>query len=229
MQSYHIPIIAIDGPAGAGKSALAKALAKSYGWSHINTGLLYRAIGFLLEDHELESIGEQRAESINCANHLKSLSYDLKSGKIFFKSQDISKEILTQNSGWRASVIAKSEPIRKLLLPVQRRWALQAEKGCVVEGRDIGTVVFPDALLKIYITASIECRAKRRKQQIDGKSKESLEEIIQQITTRDQQDMERGAAPLTEAKDALTIDTTNLSLERVLEQVQNSLKEKLQA
>ena len=213
-------IVAIDGPAGAGKSAVAKKIAERFGWAYVNTGRLYRAVGTLLDDDQIKDL-EKNPELERWEKLFAAIRYDSALGQIFYEDKNISKQLMSPEVAQRASLVAGSAVLRKLLLPIQRMWALSAKKGCVVEGRDIGTVVFPDAQLKLYITASVNCRALRRQKQLAlaGGKPETLEEIAEQISLRDQQDMQRAAAPLTKAADAVVIDTTKLDLSAVVQKI----------
>ena len=215
--SKRIPVVAVDGPAASGKSSVCAAVAHALSWSHVNTGALYRAAGYALGAERLLSLAQSTSQAQGLINEfVDSLSWNVVSGQVFYKGKDITPEIQSAAVGQSASAIAKVAELRRLLLPVQRNWALAAPVGAIVEGRDIGTVVFPDADLKVFLTASLEQRAKRRLSQLSQQSKElppSLAELIEQIRLRDLQDQSREVAPFKQASDAVIFDTSPYSFD----------------
>lgn len=197
-------IVAIDGPAGSGKSSVAKAVAKELGFLHVDTGAIYRSLayaaiksGILLDDTESMA---QLAISLTQINP--------------------SPEIRTEKIGDAASKISQYPKVRANLLELQRRFGLQSKTGAVLEGRDIGTVVFPDARYKFFLTASPEQRAKRRLLELEQRGeKAKYQDILKDLKDRDDRDQNRVIAPLVAAKDAILIDTSERSLEQVVEQI----------
>ena len=202
-------VVAIDGPAGAGKSTVAQMLARKCGFTYVNTGSLYRAIAWAasLENRDIKALPE---------DFLASLSLEYVDGKLLVNGTDPGEALRSASCAASASLIATQPLVRKFLLPVQRN---AAEKGWIVmEGRDIGSVIFPDAAYKFFVTASVEERARRRLAQ-NANETLSFEEIKKLISDRDQQDMTRAEAPLIQAEDAVVIDTSALSIEQVVEKL----------
>ncbi len=198
----NLLIIAIDGPAASGKGTLARRLAEHYGLPHLDTGLTYRAVGYALLQSGLPLDREELAEIV--AENLDLGSLD--------------REILSAHEvGEAASKIAVMSTVRKILVEQQRKFAAQGE-GAVLDGRDIGTVVCPQATVKLYITASPETRARRRHREVDEKSGgSSYEQILADIIKRDERDMGRADSPLKPATDAHLIDTSEMSIETAFE------------
>ena len=206
-------IIAIDGPAGAGKSTVSKIVAAKLGYTYIDTGAMYRAVGwkFLQSGKSFdEKILQEIVEVID-------IKLDT-SAKVFVDNFDVTKEIRTPEVSKLASDVSKFGFVRKKLTDLQRK---MAEVGKVImDGRDIGTQVLPNADLKIFLTASLEERARRRFEELKLKnSNVELEKIQQEIFLRDKQDSEREIAPLKQADDAILLDTTNLSIDEVAEKI----------
>ena len=214
-------IIAIDGPAGSGKSTVAKLVAKKLGFLYLDTGAMYRAVAYKMKKENLSE--KELIEKLDSID-LKLLDTD-KGIKVILDGEDITGKIRTEEIGKLASRIAKIPEIREKLVQLQRKIALEA-KNAVLEGRDIGTVVFPDAELKIFMTASPEERAKRRYLQLKEKGENpSYEDILKSVLERDKADMERKIAPLKPAKDAIVIDTTNKTIEKVVNIIVSKAKE----
>ena len=206
-------VVAIDGPAGAGKSTVAKKLAERLSLTYVNTGSLYRAIALAAKEAgvNLQSIDEK---------FLKTLKLEYKDGNLLLNGIDPGQALRTSDIAQGASIVSSQKIVRDYLLPVQRKAAEQ--NWIVMEGRDIATVVFPDALCKLFVTASIEERARRRLLQ-DGEMKQdaTLEDVIKEIEERDTRDSQRDIAPLKCAKDSILIDTTGLTIEQVLDKIIN--------
>ncbi|ABR31466.1 cytidylate kinase [Thermosipho melanesiensis] len=210
--------IAIDGPAGSGKTTVAKLLADALGIFYLDTGAMYRIVGLYLSENNVESDEEIERK-------LKELKITFSNGNFFLNGRKIGNEIRTPEIGIYASKYAKRLPVRNYLTKIQREIA--KNQSIVVEGRDIGTVVLPDAEVKIFLVASQEARAKRRYKELMEKGVEvTFEEVLSEIVLRDKQDSERDVAPLKKAKDAILIDTTNLSIEEVIERILKVVKEK---
>lgn len=212
--------IAIDGPAGSGKTTVAKLLAKKLGFYYLDTGAMYRIIGLYLKN---KNIDENSIEKIR--EELKNLKIDFKKGQFYVNGKKVSGEIRTPEVGIYASRFASLKVVREFLTKIQREISLN--ENIVVEGRDIGTVVIPDAEVKIFLTASQEERAKRRYNELKSMGVQvEYEDVLNEIILRDKQDSERDIAPLTKAEDAILIDSTNLSLEEIVNQIYEVVKEK---
>lgn len=206
-------IVAIDGPAGAGKSTVAKNVAARLGYTYIDTGAMYRAVGLKVSEREKnfsEEILKEVTEKIEIESD--------ETGKIFANGEDVTKKIRTPEIGKFASDVSKFPFVRKKLTELQRKMA--ETKSVVMEGRDIGTEVFPNADFKIFLTADVAERARRRFEELREKNvAANLEEIEKDIAARDKQDSERKIAPLKKADDAILIDSTNLTIEEVTEKI----------
>ncbi len=228
-----LKLVAIDGPAGSGKSSVCAQVCKKLGWTYLNTGFLYRAVAVVANrnGHRLDD-GQALAKIAD--DFATNLRWEPKTMQVWWNDEDISTALYADQIGQDASKVAKNAELRKGLLPIQRRFAYEAQDGALIDGRDIGTVVFPDAPLKIFLTASIEERAKRRWQQLNtsenpssGSSElQSLEELQKSIAQRDKQDAERTNAPLKKADDAVLLDTSGLSPDEVTDHIISLMKEK---
>jgi len=228
------PVIAIDGPAGSGKSSATRRLCEALGFVHVDTGALYRAIAFVT----LEKLGNQGSEEA-CAEevartaHLEFKRVDGKipSNRIFANNRDLTDFIRTPQISMAASRVSAYPGVRAALLGLQRR--LGCVGRTVLEGRDIGTVIFPDADVKFFLRASVDERAKRRLIELTEAAKKTgaqvptFEELRQQIEARDSGDTNRAIAPLKKAPDAIEIDTTKLSLDEVVQVMNKTVRERL--
>ena len=206
-------IIAIDGPAGAGKSTVSKIIAGKLGYTYIDTGAMYRAVGLKI----FES-GQPLTEKF-LAEVTDKIQIELdESARVFVNGEEVTKKIRTPEVSKLASDVSKFGFVRKKLTELQRE---MAKRGSVImDGRDIGTQVLPNADLKIFLTASLEERAKRRFEELQAKGQQvELSEIEKEIAFRDKQDSEREIAPLKQADDAILLDTTNLTIEKVVEKI----------
>ncbi len=220
-------IVAVDGPAGSGKSSICHTVADHLGWTYINTGALYRAVGVLalssginLDDqHGLASMVDEVAAD---------LRWDATDRQIWHLQQNLTAKLQTEEAGYAASKVAKQPLVRDRLLPLQRQLTLSAPKGALVDGRDIGTVVFPDADLKIFLTASLEERSRRRMAQLSPGAKvaEALEDIKKGLARRDERDEGRGVAPLKQAVGAVVLDTSLLNFEQTVEALERMIRER---
>ncbi|KUK14004.1 MAG: (d)CMP kinase [Synergistetes bacterium] len=206
-------IVAIDGPAGSGKTTIAKLVAKRLGFFYLDTGAIYRAftlklirLGFPIDD--LKKI----------CDILDSTSIDIRDGRLFLDGEDVTELIRDPEVDKRVSLVAKIAKVRERLLPFQRR--LVSGKNAVVEGRDMGTVVFPKAEVKVFLTASLEERARRRHKELIQRGKNlSFDEVLEDLQKRDEIDSNREVAPLKIASDAIIIDTTGKTIDEVVEEV----------
>lgn len=206
-------IITIDGPSGSGKGTIAQLLATQLGWRFLDSGALYRVLGFAARAEQLDF-----NDHTSLGDLAKRLQIDFIEDKIIYKKQDISNLIRSESAGNDASLVAAIPAVRSALLEWQRQSA--GPEGLVADGRDMGTVVFPQAPLKIFLTASAEERARRRyKQLIDKGMSANLAHLVDEIAARDQRDMSRTTAPLVPATDAVVIDSSHLSIDEVLDSI----------
>jgi cytidylate kinase len=217
------PVLAIDGPGGAGKGTICQLVAKKLGWHLLDSGALYRLTALAASKHGVELDNEDSVAVL--AKHLDVQFIPQDEGLVhtILEGEDVSTDIRTEQVGSMASKVASLPAVRQALLERQRDFA-QAP-GVVADGRDMGTVVFPDAPVKIYLTASAEERAKRRFLQLQEKGMDSdIEVILRDIQERDDRDMNREIAPLKPAVDSLVVESTNMSIEQVLDVVMTELK-----
>lgn len=203
-------VVAIDGPAGAGKSTVARLLAGKLGVPYLDTGSIYRAIAWMLNSKAVPLDDELAVERA-----LHGLSVSLDQGRISVGGTDVTKAIRTAEIDKIVSPVSALKCVRDSILSVQRA---QAENGLVADGRDIGTVVLPDADLKIFLTASAEERARRRyKERVARGCEADYEEILKQVNERDMADINRAISPLRPAQGSVILDTTSMTLEEVVE------------
>ncbi len=213
-------VIAIDGPAGAGKSTVARQVAKRLGINYLDTGAMYRALAFYLDEQ-----GVPPKENSELARRLSNVTVRLSGGRVTVNDRDVSDLIRVPPVDEIASTYAALPQVRERLLDIQREQALRGS--LVADGRDIGTVVFPLAPVKIFLTASCEVRAKRRWKELHAKGLDvSYDAILQEIVHRDKADMEREISPLRQAPDAYLLDTSNLTIPQAVERILSLLEEK---
>ena len=212
--SYNI---AIDGPAGAGKSTIAKAVAKKMKLIYVDTGSMYRALAlFMLR----EKVDLQDTESIikKCGEADVTIRYEDGVQVVLLNGENVNAFLRTEEVGNAASTISPIPEVRKKLVELQRK--LASESDCIMDGRDIGTCVLPEAQVKIYLTASSEVRAKRRYDELAAKGEScDLNQIKADIEERDYRDMHREISPLKQAPDAILVDTSDMSIEQVIEKI----------
>ena len=221
----NIPVIAVDGPSGVGKGTLCQALANHFNWHLLDSGAIYRvlALSALQQNIALDDTKQLATLALKLP-----LIFDTSSDnvKILLDGLDVSREIRTEETGGAASKVASINEVRTALL--QRQRDFRQLPGLVADGRDMGTVVFTDAPVKIFLDASAHSRAERRMKQLQDKQIHAkFGEILQEITARDERDRNRAVAPLKPAVDALIIDTTSLSIQDVFNQSIMYIKEKL--
>ena len=209
--------IAIDGPSATGKSTLAKALAKELSFIYIDTGAMYRAVGLYNIRKNIDLDNEA-----DVVNTLKDISIDIKyidkEQRIFLNGEDVSNQIREEKVGTAASIVSTYKKVREVLVDLQR--SLANVQNVIMDGRDIGTVVLPNASLKIFLTASSEERTKRRYLELKEKGKDvSIEDVAKELKERDERDTKRANSPLTKAEDAILVDTTNMNIEQTIEYI----------
>ena len=202
-------IVAIDGPAGAGKSTIARALASRLGVEYLDTGAMYRAV-----THAAMMRGVDLEDTESLAVLARSLSIVVAEGRTSVDGVDISESIRGAAVTAAVSTVAANSTVRQVMRDLQRSWGL-SRGGGVIEGRDIGTVVFPDALLKVYLTASPRVRAERRVAEVGG----DVDEMEKSITERDHKDSSRSDSPLSTSSDSVVIDTTGRSVDTVVAEI----------
>jgi len=214
-----IPVLAIDGPSGSGKGTISRAVADALGWHLLDSGALYRAVGFAAGE---EGIDLSDADAVTrCAETTKISFRDPKDGhetRVIVNGHDATDELRTETAGAAASAIAAIPSVRSALFDKQR--SFRRPPGLVADGRDMGTVIFPDASFKVFLTASAEERAKRRYKQLKEKGLNvTLSSLLREIEARDERDANRKVAPLKPALGALIVDTTGMPVADVVQKV----------
>ena len=218
----EVPVITLDGPSGSGKGTVAQALASQLGWHYLESGALYRVLGLLAHRDGVAPNDVARLAAL-----AGGLMLSFRDGAVFLGDEEIGDQIRTEQAGERASKVAPLPEVRAALLDWQRQCA--RPPGLVADGRDMGTVVFPGAQCKIFLTASAEARAKRRFKQLREKGFDvNIQQLVREIAERDSRDLNRSVSPLRRADDAFELDTTELAIEEVMaaifERVKNLTK-----
>ncbi len=212
-------IIAIDGPAASGKSTVAKAVAKRLGFEYVDTGSMYRALTWKALKEGIDVSDEKALARLAKASRIAFLRPADEEFRVLIDGQDVTEEIRSPKVSGAVSAVSKVPEVRREMVEMQRGFKREG-RSLVVEGRDIGTVVFPDAELKIYLTATARERARRRYRELIGKGFEvELEVIERDIIARDKLDSTRRVSPLVKAPDAVTIDTTGMSVGQVVDEI----------
>ena len=217
--------IAIDGPAGAGKSSISKVVANELGYLYIDTGAMYRGVTWAVLDIHVDVKNQKDVEALLPTLDL-TLEPTANACKVFVKGQDVTDLIRQQQINENVSTIASYKGVREYL--VERQQAMAAVGGVILDGRDIGSVVLPKAELKIYLTASVDARAKRRWLEVQGTSNEqSLEDIKKNVESRDEMDKNRDESPLVCVEDAIVVDSSNMTFDETVEHILHLVQERI--
>ena len=217
--------VAIDGPAGAGKSTVAKAVAKALNAAYLDTGAMYRTMGLYMAEH-----GHRRPEAIAEAARTPDLRVEFRDGvqRMFLDGEDVTERIRTPEAAATASKVSAVGAVRERLVDLQREIA--RGRSVVMDGRDIGTVVLPDATVKIYLTASCEVRAKRRFDELTQAGKEiAYEQVLDDIVQRDYNDAHRAVSPMRQADDAVRVDTSEMTRDEVVADIVRRVRAAIEA
>ena len=213
-----VPVVAIDGPVGSGKCTIARKVARSLGWHLLDSGALYRLVGLAAVKRGLAEAGEEALGTLAVELSVRFESDQSGNERIFLDDEDVTDDVRTEECGRMASFVASLAEVRAALLDLQK--GFRNEPGLVADGRDMGSTVFPDAVLKVYLTASAEERAKRRHKQLKDKGIDvSLPALSRDIEDRDRRDSERTVAPLKPAEDARLLDSSGQSIDEVTQTV----------
>ena len=218
--------IAIDGPAGAGKSTIARRLAKELGYHYVDTGAIYRTVAYFMD---LLGINPKDVDGVE--RYIDELTVEIQYNekgeqRMIMNGMDVSDDIRTQDISQKSSLVSAHAVVRDVMLDMQRNVA--KKNNVIMDGRDIGTVVLPRANVKIFLTASVEVRAKRRYDELVAKdTKADLNKIQEEIRQRDHQDITRPIAPLKQARDAILVDTSNMTINEVVTALLRIIKEKI--
>jgi cytidylate kinase len=217
----HVPVIAIDGPSASGKGTISQLVAEALGFHYLDSGALYRVVAFAAKQN-----GIRWADADALTGMTKMLDIRFEHGAVFLGNQEISQEIRTEEMGKGASEVSAHPQVRSALTALQQDFA--KPPGLVADGRDMGSVIFPQAVLKIFLTASAETRAERRCKQLQQKGQPAdYEAILQDLQLRDNRDLKRSAAPLVQTADALLLDTTHRSIDEAVEFVLDAYKKRI--
>ena len=209
--------VAIDGPAGAGKSTIAKRIARRLGYIYVDTGAMYRAMAYYLIQNQVDA-ADQEAIAAACQHADISICYQDGEQVVLLNGENVNAYLRTESVGNMASVSSVVPEVRKKLVELQQK--LARETDVVMDGRDIGTVVLPDADVKVYLTASVETRAKRRFLELQEKGESAdLAKIAADIEDRDYRDMHRDISPLRQAEDATLVDSSDMTIDQVVERI----------
>lgn len=231
---HQAPVVTIDGPSGAGKGTVSMALAKKRGWHFLDSGAIYRVLALASSHHQIPVDDEAALVPLAAGLDVNFKSLEDGQPRVILEGEDVTSSIRTEEVGKMASQVASLPRVREALLRRQR--AFREAPGLVADGRDMGTIVFPNADVKVFLTASAQERANRRYHQLfaagrlqDEGRDDSISRLLADIQARDERDSSRSVAPLKPADDALVLDSTNLTVEQVLEKIEEIINEKLQA
>ncbi|MBD1584161.1 (d)CMP kinase [Pseudoalteromonas sp. S16_S37] len=220
-----MPVITVDGPSGSGKGTVCRLLAEKLNWDVLDSGAIYRVLSLAALHHQIALDNEEALVPLAANLDVQFLIEPVsKKSKVILEGEDVSSTIRNENVGSAASKVAALPRVREALLRRQR--AFRSEQGLIADGRDMGTVVFPDAEIKLYLTASAEERANRRYLELNAKGLDvTLSGLLEDIQARDERDMNRKVAPLVPADDAIVIDTTDLDAQQVFTKVMSILED----
>ena len=223
MQALLMPVITVDGPSGSGKGTVCRLLADKLGWDVLDSGAIYRVLSLAALHHQIALNNEEALVPLAANLDVQFLvDSDTNAGKVILEGEDVTTTIRNEDVGAAASKVAALPRVREALLRRQR--AFRTENGLIADGRDMGTVVFPDAPLKIYLTASAQERARRRYVELNERGLDvTLSGLLEDIQARDDRDMNREVAPLVPAEDAIELDTSELNAQQVFDKVMTLL------
>ena len=216
--------IAIDGPAGAGKSTIAKLLSKELGYIYVDTGAMYRAMAVFFTKNNIDPYDE---EAIKAAADKVNIDIEYSNGiqQVILNNENVTHLLRAEETGKMASKVSKYSAVRTKLVDLQRE--LAKKNNCIMDGRDIGSVVLPDAYLKVFLTATSDARAKRRYDELISKGQEANYDTIKKdIEDRDYEDSHREISPLKQAEDAVLVDTSDLNIEEVVSKIKELIRQK---
>ena len=218
-----MPVITVDGPSGSGKGTVCRLLADKLGWDVLDSGAIYRVLSLAALHHQITLDNEEALVPLAANLDVQFLvDSDTNAGKVILEGEDVTTTIRNEDVGSAASKVAALPRVREALLRRQR--AFRTENGLIADGRDMGTVVFPDAPLKIYLTASAQERARRRYVELNERGLDvTLSGLLEDIQARDDRDMNREVAPLVPAEDAIELDTSELNAQQVFDKVMTLL------
>jgi CMP/dCMP kinase len=220
-----IPVVTIDGPGGSGKGTVSRAIARRLGWHFLDSGALYRAVALAALRAAVDLDSAVEVEACTRKQRIKFVEQGADDARVMLSGVDVTDELRTESCAAAASKVAVLPAVRAALLDKQRE--LRLAPGLVADGRDMGTVVFPDAVLKVFLEASAEERAQRRYKQLKEKALSvNLHDLLEEIAQRDHRDRTRAVAPLVPAQDALIVDSTSMSIAEVVETIMTALVER---
>tara|TARA_Y100001970_G_scaffold250206_1_gene321680 strand:+ start:272 stop:973 length:702 start_codon:yes stop_codon:yes gene_type:complete len=228
MKDQNIPVITIDGPSGAGKGTIAQMLALNLKWNILDSGALYRTLAYFMISKKIGISEFEKNKDLIKKNFIVKFDPGTlgEPVKVIFNEKDITSEVRTEKIAKRTSNLAADYKIREFIKPCQREF--MSAPGLIADGRDMGTVIFPDSFLKIFLTASLEERAKRRQLQLKRQGLEvKMRVLLQELEERDEKDIHREISPLKPAEDSVIIETTNLEPKTVLEKIKEVYKKRI--
>ncbi|PRH83131.1 (d)CMP kinase [Arenimonas caeni] len=222
----RIPVLTIDGPSGSGKGTVSRAVAERLGWHYLDSGALYRAVGLAAAWEGIDLSDAGAVAQCAARTEIRFETQGAGEPHVIVNGKDATRQLRMETAGAAASAIAAHPPVRAALVDLQHRF--RRAPGLVADGRDMGTVIFPDAPYKVFLTASAEERAKRRHKQLKEKGVSvNLDSLLHEIAARDERDAGRAVAPLKPAEDAVLLDSTGTPITEVIERVLSVLPEKL--